>query len=376
MKPHKIYGISESECLIEGAALDQFYNALEQPWVVQGALMPDAHFGYSLPIGGVVATDHKVVPAWVGYDIGCGVCAIKTSFAVEGVDKYARKIYKGIKEAIPVGFKHNNRATSWPRYDELQKTPWFDRMFTEKGGLKQLGTLGGGNHFMEIGVDEEDAIWIVIHSGSRNVGHSTAQYYMREACFLATGRRKAREGHFPFEVTSGLGLDYIRDHKVCLEFALQNRKEMLYKIGEVMNHLMEGGLEWDILINRTHNHVEVKTADFIIHRKGATHAEEGMLGVIPGNMRDGSYIVRGKGCRDSLYSSSHGAGRVLGRKRAKETLDVDTFRSAMSSIVCHANKDNIDESPAAYKNISSVLDMQKDLVEVVAHITPIINVKG
>jgi tRNA-splicing ligase RtcB len=371
--PYKVYGTD----YIEQGAFDQFYSAMELPWVTRGALMADAHFGYSLPIGGVVETDGMIVPSWVGYDIGCGVCAIRTSFEMGEVMRNTDLIYDAIKQSIPVGFHHNTRPVSWTGYQDWMKTPWFNEMFKEKGGLKQLGTLGGGNHFIEVGYSNKDmSIWIVIHSGSRNVGHTTAQNYMAEAAYIVTGRRKASEGHFPLEMTSGLGIDYIMDQKICLEFALANRTEMIKRIqSAMMQSGCSGGLLWDTLINRTHNHAEVKNGK-VIHRKGATHAEEGMLGVIPGNMRDGSFIVKGKGCQEALCSSSHGAGRVLGRKKAKETLDVRDFRDTMAGIKCHADKDNIDESPGAYKDINVVMAEQSDLVEIIDHIKPIINVKG
>jgi tRNA-splicing ligase RtcB len=346
-------------------------------WVIRGALMADAHLGYTLPIGGVVETDGMVVPSWVGYDIGCGVCAVRTTFDIEEVRANCDKIYGMIQEYIPVGFKHNTRPVTWRAYKDMPKTAWFNEMFMEKGGFKQIGTLGGGNHFIEIGYNvADDSIWIVIHSGSRNVGHSTAQYYMKEACFLAEGVRKAREGHYPFKLTSGLGLDYLKDQRVCLDFALVNRTEMIDRIETAMRVFCDGEVMQDSLINRTHNHAEVKEVGKVIHRKGATHAEKDMLGVIPGNMRDGSFIVQGLGNVDSLSSSSHGAGRLLGRKKAKELLDVNTFRTAMVDVTCKADGTTLDESPMAYKDIEIVMDAQRELVTAINHIRPIINVKG
>jgi tRNA-splicing ligase RtcB len=372
VKKIKIYGASD----IEIGALDQFNSAMDLDWVKQGALMADAHLGYSLPIGGVVMTDGIVVPAWVGYDIGCGVCAIQTSYRMGEILRVTEEIYDHIRRDIPLGFKHNKRPVWWRNYANHDKTSWFNKMFFDKGGLKQLGTLGGGNHFIEIGYDDHDlAIWVVIHSGSRNIGHTTATNYMKEASYLHTGKRKAREGHYGFEITSTLGQDYLKDQNVCLEFALANRVEMLLRIEKVMNTYMEGSMDWDTLINRTHNHAEV-TKNGVIHRKGATHAEKGMAGVIPGNMRDGSFITKGLGNPDSLFSSSHGAGRVLGRKKAKELLDVEAFEFEMDGIVSNVSEDTLDESPMAYKNIYKVMQHQAELVEVTNTIKPIINVKG
>jgi tRNA-splicing ligase RtcB len=377
-KPYKIYG----EENIEHGALQQFYSALELPWVTRAALMPDAHQGYALPIGGVVATDGVVVPSWVGYDIGCGMCAVPTTFNREDIKKHAEQIFKAIYEHVPVGFKHNKRSVSWRDYAELPKTEWFNLMFYDKGGLKQLGTLGGGNHFIEIGEGQDGTIWIIVHSGSRNVGHSTAQYYMREACFLHTGKRKAREWHYGFDLRpdhgqSFMGHQYIMDMQACEAFALVNRKEIVRRVERaILSVGLDGTFEPDQLINRNHNHIEFDDIYGIIHRKGATHARKGIRGVIPGNMRDGSFIVRGSGNPDALFSSSHGAGRTLSRKKAKEQIDIEEFKTEMSDVMARVNRNTLDESPMAYKNINLVMQYQKDLVEVIDYVKPIINVKG
>lgn len=357
---------------IEQAALDQFYDALEQPFAVTGALMPDAHMGYSLPIGAVVATDGVIVPAWVGYDIGCGMCAVPTAFKKDDVSSNAEKIFNGIYRDVPVGFKHNSKDSVWSWDKHINSTDVLDQIFMERGGLKQLGTLGGGNHFIEIGCDEEDVVWIIIHSGSRNLGHQIATHYMK----LASGDGKAREGHFGFSVDSLEGKRYLTDMNFCLEFALENRKQLVQRVVNVIREVLcDGIVFWGDLINRNHNHAEEKNGLWI-HRKGATHAEEGMMGVIPGNMRDGSFIVEGKGNQSSLWSSSHGAGRVMGRKEAERQLNVTDFARSMSGIWATVNQTTLDESPLAYKNIFEVMELQKDLVKVVHHIKPLINIKG
>lgn len=380
MKPHKIYGIEN----IEDEALAQFYDAMKQDFVVQGALMPDSHAGYSLPIGAVVATKDVVVPAWVGYDIGCGMCAIPTSFSREAVEREKQAIFDQIYRDVPTGFSHNQFDEPWRYSGPVSHFVQKEIIDTGAPG-KQIGTLGGGNHFIEIGSDETNRVWIVIHSGSRNVGHKIATHYMK----LASGGDKAREGHYGLHVNSPVGQDYIDDLAFGLAFALENRKTMVARVAMAMQRLgLWGGIEWGDLINRNHNHAELRmmphagpTRDlraFWIHRKGATHAEDGMLGVIPGNMRDGSFIVRGKGDPGALWSSSHGAGRVLSRKKAKEELDMDDFVSTMveRGIVARVVPGTLDESPSAYKNIFEVMAMQADLVEVLHHVTPIINIKG
>lgn len=363
-KPYSIFAE-----VIEQEALNQFESAMQQPFVVRGALMPDAHAGYSLPIGAVVATDGVILPSWVGYDIGCGMCALPTTYAVDDVRANAKKIFSSIYRSIPVGFNHNQKAANWNNKG-LDRTAKMQEIF-DKNGLRQLGSLGGGNHFIEIGADETGKVWIVIHSGSRGIGHATASHYMR----LASGDGKAREGHFGFDVSEPDGECYIADLNFCLAFALENRSEMMRRIERDISHYCKGEAVWSGLINRNHNHAELKDGLWI-HRKGATHAETGMMGVIPGNMRDGSFIVRGKGNPYALWSSSHGAGRVLGRKQAKEVLKMENFSETMEGVTALVTTDTLDESPFAYKNIFDVMKLQKDLVDVVAHVRPIINIKG
>lgn len=355
---------------VETKAMEQFESAMENDFVIRGALMPDVHAGYSLPIGAVVATKEIILPSWVGYDIGCGMCAVPTTFKELDIRESALEIFKRIYEKVPVGFNHNEKNTEWEDEKNITRTDILDEIF-KKNGLKQLGSLGGGNHFIEIGVGDDQRIWIITHSGSRGIGHSVATYYMK----LASGDGKAREGHFGFSANEQNGQDYLFDMYFCEEFALENRKEIVRRVVNIIQEKCVGDILWGELINKNHNHAKHKNGMWI-HRKGATHAEEGMMGVIPGNMRDGSFIVRGKGNPDSLWSSSHGAGRVLGRKEAKRTLILDEFVQEMKNIVSMATGETLDESPLAYKNINEVMDQQKDLVEIVTKVTPIINIKG
>lgn len=364
-KPYKIF----AEHLEQGA-LDQFESAMNQDFVTRGALMPDSHQGYSLPIGAVVETDGVIVPAWVGYDIGCGMCAIRTSFCCQEVQLNSQKIFEEIYKKIPVGFSHNAKPSEW-NYSYLDVSDTTAKIFA-KNGLNQLCSLGGGNHFIEIGYDEDWCVWIIIHSGSRGIGHAVASHYMR----IASGDGKAREGHFGLSTDSQDGIDYIKDLAFCLSFALENRTQMIGRIiDSISAHVKFNGCDYLNLINRNHNHAELRDGKWI-HRKGATHAELGMMGVIPGNMRDGSFIVRGKGNEESLYSSSHGAGRVLGRKEAQRVLNMDDFEKSMVGITAKVCAETLDESAFAYKDIFDVMRLQYDLVEVVAHVKPIINIKG
>ncbi len=354
---------------IDGKTLNQFYESMSHEWAIQGALMPDAHLGYDMPIGGVIATKGVIVPSWVGYDIGCGMCAVKVSAKKENIYKYSEKIFNKIYELIPVGFNHRNEPIEWsvPKIS----TDWFKKMFDETGGLYQIGTLGGGNHFIEIGYDESDEVWIIIHSGSRNIGHKTATHYMKIEKLYPNkkGWKKA------LSVNSENGENYIKDMNACLQFALENRLNMIYRVNSAINEHYESKIDYTSLINRNHNHAEEKDGLWI-HRKGATHAEKGMMGVIPGNMKDGSFIVQGLGNPDSLYSSSHGAGRIYSRRQAKKELNINDFKNEMKGITAKVEQSTLDESKGAYKDIFKVMDDQKYLVKIVHYIKPIINVKG
>lgn len=368
MKPTKIYAEN-----VEATALEQFNETMAQPFVLQGALMADAHTGYTAPIGCVVAVKDNVYPCIVGYDIGCGVSATKLDIPKEVIESNIDTIYTEILKRIPVGFNKHPADLNMPQEYLMNLTPEATAIAEKKQWKKQLGTLGGGNHFIELGADEEDNVWIIIHSGSRGVGYGIAAHYIKQA----HPEGKAKEGHFALSTDTDLGRNYITDVRWCQEFALDNRKAMSIQVIKVLEDI--SGLSFNTLefINRNHNHVEYSAALAAwIHRKGATHAEKGMLGVIPGNMRDGTFIVEGLGNIEALWSSSHGAGRVLGRKAAKRELDVTTFTEAMQGIKANVSEATLDESPMAYKNIFEVMDLQKELVNVLHHVKPIINIKG
>lgn len=410
--------------LLDETTHRQFHDVLSQPYVTYAALMPDAHAGYSMPIGGVCAAKDTVVPQFVGFDIGCGMCAYQTDYSKEDVLKHASEIYAGIVRRIPLGFKkHKNHQ---PFSSTLSITPFAEHVLNTSG-RQQLGTLGGGNHFIEVGYGKDGRVWIVIHSGSRGFGHKVASHYMYQAYLKHHGHNRdldvllenfternrnfrehnpegfgkalekfkqkqtlelnkrvkldALPGIWGLEAKSTLGEEYITDQRFALAFALENRKRMITVIHGIMNETIGG--DSDVVyddetrfINRNHNHVEYDEArGEWIHRKGATHAEAGMHGVIPGNMRDGSFIVVGKGHTESLCSSSHGAGRVMSRSQAKKNVSMDAFRNTMQGITGTVDENTLDESPFAYKDIFEVMALQSDLVEVVEHVKVLINVK-
>lgn len=395
--------------ILEEEALAQFNKAMMLDCNIQGALMPDAHTGYTLPIGAVIKSKDMVFPSYVGYDIGCGMCAVNLDITKDNIDLATLK--RGILENIPLGRnKHSNKQVI-PLDNSMYMLDDFTKEKIQDTGVYQIGTLGGGNHFIEIGESEKDkSLWIIIHSGSRGLGYKVADYFMTLATQNSVnieelrkefiigkevfkeknpqGYEKAfkkfvdnkwksvskdKEGHYGFDINSELGKTYIECMNYCLDFALENRKTMINKILDLIK--IQKSFNQKVFINRNHNHAELKDG-FVIHRKGATHAEKGMMGVIPANMKDGSFIVRGKGNKDSMCSSSHGAGRILSRKKAKEYLDLGEFHETMRGIETNHTDNTLDESPKAYKNIFDVMELQKDLVEVIDRSIPILNIKG
>ena len=321
--------------LIDPKAIDQLYDEMGKraDIIKQWALMPDAHVGYTVPIGSVILAD-EVVPEWVGVDIGCGVDTFQFTCDPFDIDK----LYDDILQNVPVGFNHHKEATHERSYNLL---------YPIDGSDCQLGTLGGGNHFIEIGVDEKDRYWLTIHSGSRGVGFKTAQMLMKEHPDNA------------FEL--------IND---CAVWAQINRTSIAQLVFNQLSNVVV-----HTYINSVHNTV-VKTENGYLHRKGATDAGKDVVGVIPGSMGDGVYIVRGKGNPASLNSCSHGAGRKFSRRKAQDTLDINTFAQRMQGIKANVSEKTLNESPGAYKNIAEVMEAQKDNVEIVNHIKPILNVKG
>lgn len=368
-KPYKIYAE-----VLESGAIDQFVNCMSLPDVVQGALMPDAHTGYVMPIGAVVATEGTIYPSFVGYDIGCGMSATKLNIGGDVLRAYAKQIYTAIQGEVPVGFSKNTNeqiteAATWQGTLDVKHSEMI-KDFVGYGPMC-LGTLGGGNHFIEIGEDEAGMGWIIIHSGSRSVGQKIAEHYMK----IAADGGKAEEAH-ALGTNTIEGVRYIADMEYGLQFALKNRQLMTHRVIRAISGVIGRRVTSSEFINRNHNHAELRDGLWI-HRKGATHAEEGMMGVIPGNMRDGCFIVRGLGNPDSLYSSSHGAGRVLSRRKAKEQITLEQFEESMKGVwAATVGQGTIDESPFAYKDIFKVMELQEDLVEIVHYVKPTINVKG
>jgi len=347
------------------------------------ALMPDAHLGYGMPIGGVLATNQVVIPNAVGVDIGCGMIAVRTNL----IDIHQRdlKIIMGkVRGAVPVGFNHQSAPQSeerMPSRMDSKTTPIVAHEYQR--ARKQLGTLGGGNHFIEVQRGDGN-IWVMIHSGSRNLGKQVADHYNKVAVMLNDRWHVAvPQAHqlafFPLE-TEEAQL-YLAEMQYCVDFAFANRTLMMEKVLEAFRDVFPE-MQHDAPINIAHNYASSEKhfgKNVLVHRKGATSARAGELGIIPGSQGTNSYIVRGLGNRDSFESCSHGAGRKMGRKDAQRSLDLAHQQSLLDDKgIIHSlrTKKDLDEAPGAYKDIQDVMDNQTDLVEIVVKLSPLAVVKG
>ena len=362
---------------IEEGALQQAKNLANLPFAYKHvAIMPDSHQGFGMPIGGVLATRQVIIPNAVGFDIGCGMLAVKTSLAE--IDTDAVKTIMGkIREVVPLGFNHQNTPQEWDGFDDAPDIQIIQQELPS--ARKQLGTLGGGNHFIEIQSGSDGHIWVMIHSGSRNFGLKTADVYHKKAVAICQKAYSGIPSDLSFlPISSPEGDEYFRAMKYCLLFAKANRALMMHNIMDIITNITGGTSEQTINIH--HNYANVENhfgEDVIVHRKGATKATTDTIGIIPGSMGSHSYIVSGKGNPESFMSCSHGAGRKMGRKEAERTLDLAQEQEKMKGVV-HGlrNVSNLDEAPGAYKDIDIVMENQKDLVDILVELTPIANIKG
>ena len=372
---------------VEPDTLQQARNLANLPFVVEHvALMPDAHLGYGMPIGGVMATEDVVIPNAVGVDIGCGMCAVKTSLASISTENLKRVLGE-IRKTVPLGFKHHKHAQNpelMPKIDkdQLASTKIVQREY--KSALTQIGTLGGGNHFIEIQKGNDGFIWLMIHSGSRNLGFKVANYYN----WLAIEINRKRGSKIPSKwqlaflpVEEMVGQLYLLEMKYCVDFAYANRLLMMEKAKEALQ-LVATPVFFDEVINIAHNYAAREQhfgKEVFVHRKGATRAEDGEIGIIPGSQGTPSYLVRGKGNTESFASCAHGAGRKMGRKQAQRQLDLEEEQKKLEDqgiihSIRHAK--DLDEAAGAYKDIDEVIDNQLDLVEVLVELHPLAVIKG
>ncbi|BCO10425.1 hypothetical protein GF1_28010 [Desulfolithobacter dissulfuricans] len=351
------------------------------------ALMPDAHLGYGMPIGGVMATTDVIVPNAVGVDIGCGMCALQTSLTNIDTDQL-KSIMALIRQTVPVGFKHHKKkqdpALMPPTPGNVPLEDLYVVSREYNNALTQLGTLGGGNHFIEIQRGSDAQIWIMVHSGSRNLGYKVANYYNKLAIQLnhkwgAAVPPKWQLAFLPLDTEAGR--KYLLEMQYCVDFALANRQVIMQKIKDAFTMVIPG-VFFPKFINIAHNYAAMEThfhKNVVVHRKGATRARPDELGIIPGSQGSPSYIVRGKGNEESFMSCSHGAGRKMGRKQAKKQLDLRAEQKRLEDQgIIHAirHRGDLDEAAGAYKDIDEVVENQLDLVEVVVALKPLAVIKG
>ncbi len=368
---------------VELTALTQIKNLANLPFAFHHiAIMPDCHSGYGMPIGGVLATKGVIIPNAVGVDIGCGMCAVKTSINEINKDEFKQIIGK-VRSTIPVGFEHYKHKQ--PK--DLMPDTKANYVVVEReweNALTQIGTLGGGNHFIEVQKDSNGNIWLMVHSGSRNIGKQVADYYNR-----AAKRIDARiEPKIPpgfdlafLPVDTKEGQDYIAEMNFCIQFALNNRKRMMEIILGIFKEEFSG-IKFDPMINIEHNYARLENhfgQDVWVHRKGATLATKGTIGIVPGSQGTKSYIVKGLGNPESFMSCSHGAGRTMSRHEARRVLSLEEESKKLNQKgILHSirGKKDLDEAPSAYKDISKVMELQKDLVEILFELSPLAVIKG
>jgi len=350
---------------IEQGAQKQIYDNANIPFVKKIAIMPDCHQGYDLPIGCVALVEEHISPSYVGYDIGCGMTFANTGLVFDDLNK--QDLYNEIVKKIPTGFTENTELEYYKQFRSYDKR--LNDLINSKLD-KQYGTLGGGNHFIEIGKSNEGFLCVTIHSGSRRPGWEIGNWYMNEA------KKDNQLYHKFFKVESPIGKMYLDDMNFALQFALDNRHKMLKIICFDILKVGYNKIELKSLINENHNHAII-TPEGVLHRKGATPADLGQLGVIPGSMLSGVYITKGLGNAEFLSSASHGAGRKMSRGFAKKNIDLDYFKMQMEDIVANVSESTLDEAPDAYKDLEYVMNAQKGkVVNVVDYIKPLINVKG
>jgi tRNA-splicing ligase RtcB len=384
---------------VEDKALDQLKNISSLPFVFRHvAAMPDVHWGMGATVGSVIATKGAIVPAAVGVDIGCGMMAVQTSLRAGDFPDNLSGLRTAIEKAVPHGRTNNGGPGdrgAW--YDPpmeveelwaghapklMQIIDKHPKVETRTTPSKHLGTLGTGNHFVEVCLDETQAVWVMLHSGSRGIGNRIGTYFIERA------KEDMRRWfvNLPDEDLAYLpdGSDLFNDYVEAVEwaqnFAMDNRRVMMQRTLSAMQ--AELGVVFDasaMAVNCHHNYVARENhfgQNVLVTRKGAVRAREGDLGIIPGSMGTRSYIVRGKGNADSFHSCSHGAGRRMSRGEAKRTFTLEDHVKATEGVECRKDADVIDETPAAYKPIDAVMAAQTDLVEVVATLKQVLCVKG
>lgn len=373
---------------LEPEALQQAKNLARLPFIArQGvSLMPDAHAGIGSTVGTVIATDKAIIPAAVGVDIGCGMNAVRLSLKANDLPESLLKIRHQIERDVPLGAggahkeaDHANLPNCWSRVANHLGLE-FDAF--NKKAARQLGTLGSGNHFIELCLDENQDVWVMLHSGSRGIGNMIGKHFIEKA-------KRNMEKHFISLPDADLAylpedtddfLDYVEAVHWAQDYALENRRVMMEAVLKALQRHIEKPFSiTQEAINCHHNYVEKENhfgRNLWVTRKGAIRARKGDLGVIPGSMGAKSFIVRGKGEIHSYCSCSHGAGRTMSRTKARKTFTVEDLKAQTAGVECRKDDSVLDEIPGAYKDIDVVMDNQTDLVEVVHILKQILCVKG
>ena len=383
---------------VEDEARKQLANAARLPIVFKHiAAMPDVHLGIGATVGSVIPTLKAIIPAAVGVDIGCGMMAAKTTLRAEDLPDNLGPLRSAIERAVPHGSNPRSRGRdqgSWENPPETVDQIWatladeFDALcelhprLKNTNNRKHLGTLGTGNHFIEVCLDEEGAVWFMLHSGSRGVGNAIGTHFIE----LAKKDAERHERNLPdqdlayFEEGAQYFGDYVRAVSWAQKFAQRNREVMMTNLIATVRKVITKPFESHVeAVNCHHNYVQQERhfgEDVFVTRKGAVSAKKGQLGIIPGSMGARSFIVRGLGNPESFDSCSHGAGRVMSRTKAKKLFTVEDQIKATEGVECRKDKDVIDEIPMAYKDIDAVMAAQRDLIEVVHTLKQVVCVKG
>lgn len=387
---------------VEEEAIEQLGRVSRMPFVTNLACMPDVHVGKGATVGSVIATERAIIPAAVGVDIGCGMVAERLHLTADDLPDNLHSFREAIEKAVPHGRTNHGQQGdrgAWgnppllieasfaeqlgDRYVKiLQKHPKVEHKYA----MAHLGTLGTGNHFVELCLDEEDQVWIMLHSGSRGPGNKIGSYFIDLAKEdMRIHHINLEDGNLSYlsEGTQGFS-DYVEAVSWAQEYAALSRRIMLHHVRQALRsilpeELIMGLTPMEEAVNCHHNYVtkeQHRGRPAWITRKGAVQAREGTLGIIPGSMGTKSFIVRGKGNPDSLHSCSHGAGRIMSRTAAKKLFTVEDLVEQTKGVECRKDLEVIDEIPGSYKDIDAVMEAQEDLVEVVHTLKQVLCVKG
>lgn len=377
---------------VDAGSIRQLTNVAKLPFVFHHvAAMPDVHVGMGATIGSVIATKGAIIPAAVGVDIGCGMLAVRTNLKKADTDEATlREAFRSILRRTPVGFQqHKDKNVHLeaccklqPALEEiLQREPTILDDMQRRHWTNELGTLGGGNHFIELSLDESDNFWIMLHTGSRGPGNVMASYFINKAKAqsAAKGEELVDSNLASFEEGTELFDSYMLATTWAQRYAMVNREEILADVIKSLTDVWPGIALKGEVINCHHNYVGREThfgESVWVTRKGAIRAQKGEMGIIPGSMGTASFLVQGLGNPESFMSSSHGAGRKLSRTQARKAFSVEDLIDQTSGVICRHDKGVLDEIPSAYKPIESVIENQKDLTEIQHTLKQVLCIKG